>query len=244
MKILYYYHIPKCGGTTIKGQLKNMAKAHGGEYHNLDASMKRHGRIRRMINDYRVRSLCKSLSRETADLKLVHHHHGYLGLGDLVNQIAELKRRVRDAGNEIYLFTCVREPVSLHVSRVNFLRNNYGMKDLSFDEACENPRHHNYMVRYLLQNHPKRWTHGDPDALKFRECLGLFDQVFALENMQGLFKWMESASGHEVPEHDKKENVGQLLIKPTESQIERLREVNKLDQEFYDYAKNSVSASS
>ena len=37
MKIIYFYHIPKCAGTTIAHVLERIAKFHKGEYHNFDS---------------------------------------------------------------------------------------------------------------------------------------------------------------------------------------------------------------
>ena len=131
MKIIYYYHIPKCGGTTISRSLKEIAKSQGGEYYDFYCSMRMFGFLSKLITNYKLNRFFKSLNDQTTHLKIIHHHHGYFGISEIENTLIREKEKAKLLGNELYFFTCIRDPISFQLSRVNFLRNSCGMPDFS-----------------------------------------------------------------------------------------------------------------
>ena len=68
MKIIYYYHIPKCGGTTISNELKRLAKSLRGEYHNFNTPMRNFGLRRKVANKRRPK---RNASRDPEKLRII-----------------------------------------------------------------------------------------------------------------------------------------------------------------------------
>ena len=240
MKIIYYYHIPKCGGTMISHQLKELSITLGGEYHDFNFPMEKFGFSRKLINNYRFRRFLSRLNNKTNDFKFIHHHHGFYGISEIFNRLLQEKRKAVLTGNEFHLFTCIRDPLSFQLSRVNYLRNSCGAPNFSFDDACTNSRHQNIMFKYFSYNHPGRWKKLNLDKQYFMKSLGLMDRVFVLEKLKDLYDWLEQTVGTPVQSPTKKANVGTYSLMPTEGQLEVLKRVNALDQFFYDSVSNST----
>jgi hypothetical protein len=236
MKIIYYYHIPKCGGTTIKNQLKDLSKTLGGEYHDFEFPMQKFSLLRKYINNYRLRRFLSKINKKTNDLIFIHHHHGFYGIGEIFNELLRQKRKARLVGNDFYLFTCLREPFSFQLSRINYLRNSCNASDLTFDDVCSNAKHQNVMFKYFLCNHPSRWKNLNLDKQNFTKTLGIMDKVFVLDELNDLYDWLGQIVESSIQSPTKKKNVGIHSITPTEEQIRILKQVNELDQFFYDYA--------
>jgi len=243
MKIIYYYHIPKCGGALINQQLKELSIALGGEYYNFYFPMQKFGFLRQIINNYRLRRFLSRINDKTSDFKFIHHHHGFYGISEIFDVLVQQKRKATLAGNEFYLFTCIRDPLSFQLSRVNYLRNSCGMPDFSFDDACTSSTHQNFMCKYLLFNHPRRWKKKNLDKQYFMETLDIMDNVFVLEKLNNFYDWLEEVVGVSIRSRTKKVNIGTHSLKPTKEQIEVLKRVNDFDQFFYDSVCNNTRKS-
>ena len=245
MKIIYFYHIPKCAGTTISEILKKIAISENGHYQNFDyLEINKLNKEKKRNNNLEMRNFLDSLNNKTAQLKIIHHHHGYCGISQIYNKILIEKKKAADLGNEIYFFTCIREPISFQISRLNFLRNSCGMKDISFSQICKNKKNHNLMSKYFMRNHPARWNNFALEKASFLKCLNLMDKVFVVENIYLFYSWIEKIL-HTNKLNDKsifeiKKNVGQHTLLPTNEEYEILKRVNSFDSFFYDlvYSKN------
>ena len=78
MKIIYFYHIPKCAGTTISQVLQRIAKSQNGEFHNFNHKMdKKFNFVRREINNFKMIKFIHSMNHKTNELKIIHHHLHY-----------------------------------------------------------------------------------------------------------------------------------------------------------------------
>ena len=238
MKIIYYYHIPKCGGTTINEQLKEFSQALEGEYYGFNFPMKKFSSLEETNNNNTLISFLERLNNKSNDLKFIHHHHGFYGISEIFDLLLEEKRKAICAGNEFHLFTCVRNPLSFQLSQINYLKNSCGMTNLSFDDACKNSAHQNFMFKYFLYNHPRRWSDQNLDQQYFTKILGVMDKVFVLEKLNNLYDWLEGVVGLPVRSKARKANTGSHSLMPTEPQLELLQKVNTLDQFFYDSACN------
>ncbi len=241
MKIIYFYHIPKCAGTTISDILKKIAISESGLYQNFDyVHINKLNNDQKRINNLEMRTFLDSLNNKTAHLKIIHHHHGYCGIGQIYNKILVEKKKAIDLGNKIYFFTCIREPISFHISRLNFLKNSCGMKDITFHEICKNKKNHNLMSKYFMRNHPARWDDFSLEKERFLKCLNLMDKVFVIENICLLYSWLEKILDIELFDDksiiNTRKNVGQNKLLPTSEEYEILKKVNSFDRIFYDLA--------
>jgi len=241
LKIIYYYHIPKCGGTHIGSHMRQISKAVNGEFYDFKKRIKNLNLnfLRKKINDIRLENFLKSICKGKADFKFIHHHHGYYGISEIYHLLLREKEKAKSLGHDFYLFTCIRDPMSFQVSRINYLRNSCGMKNITFDDAITLSSNHNFMCKYFMQNQPRRWKDLNIDKNYFKKILGIMDKVFLLEEMEELLNKIESIVGVQVPHTLKRKNQGKLLITPTKSQIEKLERANHLDAFFYNLVKSN-----
>lgn len=237
MKIIYYYHMPKCGGTLVNKQLKDLSASLGAEYHNFNTDMKKYGKVRKLYNDYKLRRFFKSINEKTCEFKFIHHHHGFYGISEIEDLLIQAKKEANSLGNEFYLFTSIRDPISFQISRINYLRNSCGLEHLSFEDSCKDAKHHNVLYKYFMYNHPARWSSREVKDEDFKNSLALVDKIFTLEQLDELYSWLENIVGLPVSSPKRKENVGTHSLLPSESQLKTLQDVNKFDQYFYDFAK-------
>lgn len=242
MKIIYYYHIPKCGGSTISKVLRTLAARTGGEYHNFNFPMQRFSSPVKLYNNFRMKRFLHGINRKANDFQFVHHHHGYYGVGEIFQILSRNKRMAEAAGNEFYLFTCIRDPLSFQVSLVNYLRHAWGRKDFTFENTCTEPEYQNVMFKYLLANHPKRWRDLDLDKELFLKCVGLMDRVFLLDELGDLDDWLRGITGEASSALTTSVNKGEHSLVPDSEQLETLKQVNKLDYFFYDHIKSLQAA--
>lgn len=234
MKIIYYYHIPKCGGSTIQKSLRTIAESKGGTFHDFNHPMGKYGFLKKLKNNYKMKRFFKSLNDQTTSLKVVHHHHGYYGISEIEKILIREKAKARLLGNELYFFTCIREPISFQLSRVNYLRNSCGMPDFSFRDACQEPKNQNFMAKYFMRNHPKRWKDFALEKNRFEHLLGIMDKVILMEDLSSLYTWLSEILETSLYEPTKRENVGTHKLIPTDEQLKCLKQVNSFDQFFYD----------
>ncbi len=214
-----------------------LAKALNAESYDFHFPMEHFSLSREVINNLKFTRFLKRINQGSADFKFVHHHHGYYGISEIYNILSLEKKRAESLGNEFFLFTCIREPMSFQISRINYLRNSCGMPNLSFDDAVTKPKHQNVMYKYLLYNHPKRWKKRNSGKDYFLKNLGIMDRVFLLEEFEHLIDYLERITGTRIPVSLQKANKGKHFLLPDKSQLEGLARVNHLDQFFYSYAK-------
>lgn len=240
MKIIYYYHIPKCAGTTITRFLKRIAKFQKGEFHNFNYKMnEKFNFVRRELNNLKMIKFLHSLNHKTNELKIIHHHHGFYGIGEIYNILLQQKEKSLKMGNELYFFTCIRDPISYQISRTNYLRNNLQVPNYSFADVISNTKPQNLMSKYYIKNHPLRWNHVDLKQDSFIKLLDIMDKIFTIESLPNLYTWLEEIINPFIFEDESilnlKVNKGIHKILPTDEEYNKLEELNSFDKFFYDY---------
>ena len=74
MKIIYFYHIPKCAGTTISDILEKIAISESGLYQDFNyVHMDKLHNDQKKINNREMKNFLDSLNNKTAHLKIIHH---------------------------------------------------------------------------------------------------------------------------------------------------------------------------
>ena len=142
--ILWYYHISKTGGSTVKSVLQQSAKTHGNDFIDLwwhwDSQYDWRSQI--PIIESAV------LNAQSGTQTIVHHHNGGPMLISLVPQLIEWNRSLSSRGCRLWLATTVREPISHFISRMAFT----GEKPANLKRVLQAP---SYQTSHLLFNHAR-----------------------------------------------------------------------------------------
>ena len=169
---------------------------------------------------------------------MIHHHHGYPGIHELYHHIKNAKEAVEKKGGKMVLISTVREPVSFHISRNNYLIKRGS--SINFERSIRFPKNHNIMSKYLLYNHLSRGYNElvQADIPLLEKNLQLFDHIYPLEKMEELATFLNDFLGTKDITIEEKINKGNLKQLPTEEQRAMLLEINHLDQHLYDLVRN------
>jgi len=239
MKVIYYYHIPKCGGSFVFHLLKKFSNKVEGEFVpfiNLDQN-KKNSELDDELKEF-IGSI-KDYSKN--EVLIIHHHHGYPGIHELHNEILMAKAAIRKKGGEMIVISTVRDPLSYSISKVNYLQkkgSNNKYKDL-----INQPTLHNMLSKYLNYNHVGRWRNNpiEVDIPLLEKSISLFDRIFLMEEMEKLTQFLNNFLGTKNINIEKKINEGNLTSLPSEEERNRILEFNQIDQHFYDLIKSRES---
>jgi len=260
MKVIYYYHVPKCGGNFIVKNLKRLAlKTPGKKYSNAIFLSCDRKVTRNWHNqpgpDASV--IVKSIPNLDYEYVYVYHHHSNYGLKDIISEIEDVKKQVKDRGDEFYLFTCLREPIAFVNSHVNYNSARKLGAAWNFDAAIDASWFNNYQSKYLLYNHWVNWNIGtlpiriDPSPIAMSredvcvnqetvlEVLNIIDKIYITENMSILKTDLQKLLPN-VDDYwdDKRRNVTTKRIIMTEEQKNQLIDKNQLDIWLYNKISN------
>ena len=236
LTVLYFYHLPKCGGTYVMRLLRVFQKALHADFVSFnnwgqhpkepDADQKQ-AHFFRSLKDY-----------DANKVVLIHHHHGYPGVHDLYEHLLAAKQGVLKQGGQIAFITMVREPISRLTSMVNF-RKKMGNADANFEEMISNPNFWDRMTKYFLFNQKKRGIGGEVqiNELLLKKNIQLFDKIFTLDQIDLLINFLNDFLGTTDISLDKKVNTSEWKIIPTEAQKEEYLANIFWDSYFYDLVK-------
>lgn len=120
--VFLFYHIGKCGGTSVRQWQQELAKASEDELHFMDMMQRNLKRNRspewpRLVRD--VESEIKTLSTRDKWLS-IHQHHGTPGLRYMMTVYRQWKRAVESQGCRFILTTVLRDPLSRAKSLVSY----------------------------------------------------------------------------------------------------------------------------
>ena len=155
MKIYYYYHIPKTGGSSMMEFLKFLS-------HNLPNSKLYDFTATKQNNPKNI-DFNKILSTENIlkyDYIFIHHHHGYHGLMHYENILIEKKKELEINGHTLKIFTTIRDILSFNNSRLNYIKYICGWHGNKSD-FLENQEHFNIQTKYFFFCHHGEYPRGE-----------------------------------------------------------------------------------
>ena len=146
MKIFYYYHISKTGGTSIvdffKYIVENVPNCILYDYSDWDKLTPNQKDINFdvILNDDNIKKY---------DYIFIHHHHGYHGLMHYKNLLIKRKKELKSNGHDLKIFTTIRDVLSFNNSRINYLIKK-GLRRANINNFLTNEIHYNVQTKYLF----------------------------------------------------------------------------------------------
>jgi hypothetical protein len=147
MKIYYYFHIPKTGGTSMLHFLQYLSK-------NVSNSKLYNFNCQNTENPKNI-DLINILSNENInkyDYIFIHHHHGYYGLMHYDEFLIKKKKELLHNGHTMKIFSTIRNVLSFNNSRLNYLKDKCGWKG-SKNDFLTNEIHWNIQSKYFFFSH-------------------------------------------------------------------------------------------
>lgn len=167
MKLLYFYHIPKCSGQYLDRNISNSIIRYD---KSICFNFFYHGIWLEPYNN--ILHLLDNISKLQYEYVYIYHHHHTYSLQKVLPLLEKLSSKV-----DLFAFTTVRDTVDHIVSHVNYMQpyltwyDTYKTSDnlidkslfkWNFDEAINQPWCHNYQCKYLLYNHVANWNSKEP----------------------------------------------------------------------------------
>lgn len=159
--ILWFYHIPKCGGTAFGEWLQSMQ--HTGY---IDAVLPLMSMDHLVDFDkFHAENIEPILSSPRGRLVAIHHHHRGPGLYGFDSHFDAMQTRLEGAGCKLFRVTFLRQPVDRLVSSLYYRHENHGSSTQpsgqAFSEALSHTHDQEYYngeISYILNN--KMYEYG------------------------------------------------------------------------------------
>ena len=157
MRVHYYYHISKTGGTTVVDFFKHILKIiprsvlyDFNDWNNLRPTQK----------DIDFDKILARDNLAKYDHIFIHHHHGYRGLMHYKDYLCAKKKELARDGHTMKIFTTIRDVVSFNSSRLNYLINT-GRWTGPVSDFLTDEIHFNIQTKYLLFCWHGEWPIGE-----------------------------------------------------------------------------------
>lgn len=155
MKIYYYYHIPKTGGSTMDHFLRFISRnVPNSKMYNFQS----HSSL--VPNNIDFNKIFDKENLKKYDYIFIRHHHGYYGLMHYANILIEKKKELEKNGHTLKIFTTIRDVLSFNNSRFNYIKDRCGWRGTKSD-FLTNEKHYNVQTKYLFFCHHGEWPKGE-----------------------------------------------------------------------------------
>mmetsp|Transcript_108098 Transcript_108098/g.304496 ORF Transcript_108098/g.304496 Transcript_108098/m.304496 type:complete len:451 (+) Transcript_108098:153-1505(+) len=121
--ILWFYHVPKCGGMSVFKWLQDARRGGLIDEHIQVFFSDDNPRLPGLSTDYETfhrEHFEPILANPVGKLYAVHHHHHTPGMKEFAPRFVSMKSRLREAGCDLYRATFLREPKSRLTSALLF----------------------------------------------------------------------------------------------------------------------------
>lgn len=232
MKVYYYYHIPKTGGTSVYDLFEVVAKEKTNSViYNFNSSDD-------ITSEPKSIDFDRILSAENVkkyDYIFIHHHHGYHGIMHYKDILIKRKQELESIGSTMTIFTTVREIMSFNNSRFNYLIDECNWEGDKQDFLTDE-MHFNVQSKYFFFSHHGEWPQGDVtiedvnDKLTEENILSLKSVIDIFVETKDLSRFMkdmcETLNIHYNVEERKNINKHSITFNDV---YEQLRDVNSYD---------------
>lgn len=157
MKIYYYYHIPKTGGTTILSFFNHLAKNvpnsilyNFNSWYDIKDSPKNINFVKLLSND----------NIKKYDYIFIHHHHGYHGIMYYENILIQKKKELEKNGHTLKIITTIRDVLSFNNSRYNYIKDKCSWNGNTSD-FLKKEIHWNIQTKYFFFCLHGEWPKGE-----------------------------------------------------------------------------------
>ena len=155
MKIFYYYHISKTGGTFVHSLFKHLNKK-------FDKSILYSYHLKKIEDDQKDINFDLILSDKNLkkyNYIFIYHHHGFNGLMHYKNFLIKKKNELESKGHKLIIFSTFRDVLSFNNSRFNFLKDKY-LSELTKEDFLAKEIHFNIQIKYFNFCHHGEWPKG------------------------------------------------------------------------------------
>jgi len=147
MKIYYYFHIPKTGGTSMLHFLQYLSnKIPKSKLYNFNCQNTENPKNIDFIN------ILSNENIKKYDYIFIHHHHGHHGLMHYEEFLINKKKQLLRNGHSMKIFTTIRNVLSFNNSRLNYIKDKCGWKG-NKNDFLTNEIHWNIQSKYFFFCH-------------------------------------------------------------------------------------------